>query len=129
MLGGEHLDKAVAALVESDVFDFMAEDCSQLIFTVHIRQNAASNEDLASRQADRALESRTGIETKTIRKFALCVGSDPVAYGLQILFDFRGLRSRPHSLFLRKFVRKNLTRPDLIRFGYGDWSRGVLRLR
>src|ERR1700756_644468 len=98
MLLRKNLDKPVATLIESNVLDLMSEHCGQLIFAVHIRQDATPDEDLPSRQTHRAPEGRARIEVKTIRKFTLCVSSNPVAHGLQVFVDFRRLGSGPRPL-------------------------------
>src|ERR1700722_10182206 len=103
----KNLDKPVATLIESNVLALMSGHGGQLIFAVHIREDAAPDEDLPSGQTHRALEGRARIEKKTIGKFALCVSSNPVAHGLQVFVDFRRLGSGPHPLLLRKFFRQD----------------------
>ena len=115
--------QTLAALIEVDVFDLVPEHHGELVFAVHIGEDAGAHEDLPAGKTDGAAERGARIEAEAVWNFALRMGDNFIAHGLQVLVELVGLRSRLHALLGDEVVGEDHAKPDLICVGDGGRLR------
>ena len=121
MLVGEQLGETIATLIEIDVFDLVTEHHGELIFAVHVGEDAGADEDLSAGEADGAAERRAGIEAEAVGEFAQGMSRDAVADGLEIFVEPFCLRSRRHAFLGHEVVGEDFAEADFVGVGERWW--------
>src|SRR5947208_16796738 len=81
----------LGAMIVIDVFDLMADYCSELVFTVHQSEQALAYIDVSTGNGEGIDEIASRNVMKFIRQFAMRMGRNTRSYLAEVALDFGGV--------------------------------------